>query len=165
MRYLVTIGGRIVEVDLRGPHPTVDGVEVAAELRTVPGTRLRQLVVDGRTHTLLARRQEEMGRWAIVLNGQPLEAEALDERTRTIQEMAGGAEAATEMVIKAPMPGLVVRLNVQVGDRVAAGQGIIVIEAMKMENELKASGEGTVARIEVEPGQPVDKGATLIVLE
>jgi pyruvate carboxylase subunit B len=62
------------------------------------------------------------------------------------------------------MPGLVTRIQVAPGDRVRAGQGVVVLEAMKMENELKAPADGVVDRIEASLGQPVDKGAVLVVL-
>jgi pyruvate carboxylase subunit B len=94
-----------------------------------------------------------------------MEAEVVDERTRALREMTGGHEVEAELTVTAPMPGLVVRLEVQLGDRVKAGQGVIIVEAMKMENELKAPGDGVVARIEVEPGQAVEKGSILLVLE
>jgi pyruvate carboxylase subunit B len=64
----------------------------------------------------------------------------------------------------APMPGLVVRVNVVVGDQVAAGQGLVVMEAMKMENELRASAPGTVRAVHAEPGAAVNKGAVLVEL-
>ena len=64
----------------------------------------------------------------------------------------------------APMPGLLVRLLVQVGDTVQAGQPVAVMEAMKMENELRAAAPGTVTALPVAPGAAVDKGATLVAL-
>ena len=63
------------------------------------------------------------------------------------------------------MPGLIVRTMVTVGESVTAGQGLIVMEAMKMENELRATGAGIVHRVNVSPGTPVEKGAVLIELE
>ena len=63
------------------------------------------------------------------------------------------------------MPGLIVRVNVQVGDEVEAGQGVVVMEAMKMENELRATAAGRVKSIEVVPGAAVEKGTLLVVLE
>jgi pyruvate carboxylase subunit B len=62
------------------------------------------------------------------------------------------------------MPGLVVRLLVAPGDRVAAGAGLVVVEAMKMENELKAPSDGLVEKIHVAPGARVEKGAALVEL-
>lgn len=67
--------------------------------------------------------------------------------------------------IKAPMPGLVLDVAVQVGDSVAKGDKVLVLEAMKMENIIKASGDGIVARILVSKGQTVDKNQILIEFE
>ena len=63
------------------------------------------------------------------------------------------------------MPGLVVRVDVEPGHRVEAGQGVVIIEAMKMENELKAEADGVVSRVLVEQGQAVEKGAVLVEFE
>mgnify|MGYP002779406079 CR=1 FL=1 len=165
MRYFVTIAGSTVEVDLSGPHPLVDGGRVDAELITLPGTETRSLRVGGESHTTVVRPGAKRGQWKVAVNGRFLDAEVLDERTRTIREMTGTAEVATARVIAAPMPGLVVRINVQPGDTVRAGQGLIAVEAMKMENELKAPADGIVSRIEVTVGQTVEKGVTLVILE
>jgi biotin carboxyl carrier protein len=165
MRYFVTIGDHEMEVDLTGTTPTVDGVPVHAEMVAVPGTPVRHLLVDGGSHAFVAHAGERRGRWEIALGALRLTVDAVDERTRTIREMTGGAELETEKVVTAPMPGLVVKVEVEVGQQVKTGQGVAVVEAMKMENELRAPADGVVARIEVQPGQTVDKGATLIVLE
>jgi biotin carboxyl carrier protein len=79
--------------------------------------------------------------------------------------MTGGADDVADKTIVAPTPGLVVEVEVEVGQTVRAGQGVVVVEAMKMENELKAPADGVVASIAVQPGQTVDKGAVLLVLE
>jgi biotin carboxyl carrier protein len=165
MRYYVTLAGRTIEVDLTGEKPRLDGVEVEADLASVPGSTLRHLRLDGVSFPLGVRPGDGRGRWSVTIAGREMEAEAVDERTRALREMTGGHEVAAELTVTAPMPGLVVRLEVQVGDRVKAGQGVIIVEAMKMENELKAPGDGVVARIEVEPGQAVEKGSVLLVLE
>lgn len=165
MRYFVTIAGREVEVDLTGATPVVDGTPVHAELAALPGTPIRTLLVDGRSFPFVAHAGERRGRWEITLDGSRFAADAVDERTRAIREMTGGADADTEKTVAAPMPGLVVRVEVEVGQQVRAGQGVVIVEAMKMENELKAPADGVVARIEVQAGQTVEKGATLIVLE
>ena len=67
--------------------------------------------------------------------------------------------------LKAPMPGMVVRVEVEVGQTVAPGDGLVIVEAMKMENELKSEGAGRVSRVLVQPGQTVEKDQTLIEFE
>jgi pyruvate carboxylase subunit B len=97
------------------------------------------------------------------IDGRRLNAEVVDERTRAIRAMTRAAAGPTgPKPVKAPMPGLVVRIEVAPGDAVRAGQGVLIMEAMKMENELKADSAGVVSRIHVAPGQAVEKGAVLI---
>ena len=75
------------------------------------------------------------------------------------------AAAAGPQKVTAPMPGRIVRLFVQPGDAVTARQGLVVVEAMKMENELRAGRDGTVAEVHVREGLSVDAGALLIVIQ
>jgi biotin carboxyl carrier protein len=165
MRYFVTLGDRTLEVDLTGAVPLVDGAPMPAELVTVPDSPLRHLLVEGRSVALVAEPGERRGRWHLTLGAERLHADVVDERTRAIREMTGAGAEAAEKTVSAPMPGLVVRVEVEVGQAVRAGQGVVIVEAMKMENELKAPSDGVVARVEVAPGQTVEKGAVLLVLE
>jgi pyruvate carboxylase subunit B len=165
MKYFVTIGEHTVEVDLTGHQPKVDGTPVEAQMTILPGTAVRSLLVDGRSHTLSAVPGDRRGRWQLALGGDRFSADAVDERTRAIREMTGSADEAVDKVVSAPMPGLVVKIEVEVGQSVRAGQGLVIVEAMKMENELKAPADGVVAKILVSERQTVDKGAPLIVLE
>ena len=164
MKYFVTIGARTIEVDL-GPHgATVDGRAVNAELRELPGTRMRHLLVDGHSHTLVAT-AVEAGVWDLHVQGARHRVDVVDERTRAIRSMTGqGAAARGPAPIKAPMPGLITRVEVAAGDTVLAGQGVIVIEAMKMENELRVDADAIVEQVLVAPGQAVEKGAVLVQL-
>ena len=165
MRYFVTIVGRTLEVDLSSGTPVVDGTPVEAELRAVPGSPVRHLLVDGRSCPLVVRRGERRGGWELAIGGERLHADVVDERTRAIREMTGAGEEVVDRTIRAPMPGMVVRVEVEEGQTVAAGQGVVVVEAMKMENELKAPAEGVVAKVLVAAGQTVEKGAALVELE
>lgn len=165
MRYFVTIGDRVVEVDLTGDTPSVDGKPVRADLVRLPGTSVRSLLIGDRSFVVTPQPRERRGRWTIGIGGRSFAADAVDERTRAIRELTGSVDEEADKTIVAPMPGLVVKVEVAVGDQVRAGQGVIVVEAMKMENELKAPADGIVARIEVQPGQIVEKGTPLLVLE
>jgi biotin carboxyl carrier protein len=165
MRWFVTVGERTLQVVLGPEGIEVDGVAVSADLAHVEGTDLRSLLLDGKSYRILATRRED-GRWDLHLRGRRYVAEALDERTRAIREMAGtSAVPSGPRPIRAPMPGLVVKVEVAVGDRVEAGQGVAIVEAMKMENELRAEAPGVVAHIHVAPGQAVEKDQILIDLQ
>jgi len=166
MRFFVTIAGREHEVDLTGETPVVDGQAVAAELRALPDASVRHLLVDGRSHPVVLNPGDTRGQWDVHIAGRRYTAEVVDERTRTIRSLTGAAEAPRgPRPVKAPMPGLVVRVDVEVGQRVRAGQGLIIVEAMKMENELKADSAGVVSVLHVEAGQPVEKGTLLVEFE
>ena len=163
MKYTVTLAGRTFEVDLSGTTARVDGEAVHAELHGVPGTPLRQLVTGDRSDVLAMTPGEERGTWSVVRAGETWSVEVVDERTRMLREMTGADQAVSgEQAIKAPMPGMVLRLEVEVGQRVEAGQGLLVLEAMKMENELKAHAAGVVRSIHVSEKQAVEKGTLLV---
>ncbi|MBW2735649.1 MAG: acetyl-CoA carboxylase biotin carboxyl carrier protein subunit [Deltaproteobacteria bacterium] len=93
--------------------------------------------------------------------------ELLDEEQLVRQALRGGPGGLNEdgLTVMAPMPGKVVKALVEVGQEVVEGQGVVVIEAMKMENELRAAAEGVVQKILVDPGQSVDAGQVLVVIE
>jgi pyruvate carboxylase subunit B len=106
------------------------------------------------------------GRWIVGAGGEQIDVEVVDERTRHIRSLTAGSVRPTRGgVIRAPMPGLVVRLLVGPGNPVSAGHGVLVLEAMKMENELRAPAAGVVRAIRVEPGQAVEKGQPLVEFE
>ena len=165
MKYLVDVNGQRVTVELDGTQVTVDGRTVEASLTHVPGTPVRLVRVGQQVHRVVARRGSERGRWQLDVDGSRVEAEALDERMRAIKDLtAASAAASGPAPLVAPMPGLVVRVAVQPGDTVSAGQGLVVIEAMKMENELRATAAGVVTGVRVQAGQAVEKGAVLVDL-
>jgi pyruvate carboxylase subunit B len=138
---------------------------VEARLESIPGTPLRQLIIDGRTHVWPVERLAS-ARWLFDTHGDAWEVEVLDERTRHIRQLTGAGQGQSRAsVVKAPMPGLVVRVEVEVGQSVDPGQGVIVLEAMKMENELRAVGGGVVRAVLVSQGAAVEKGDVLVEFE
>jgi biotin carboxyl carrier protein len=86
------------------------------------------------------------------------------ERMRSVGQHGSQKSGGGERVIKSPMPGRVVKVLVSKGDAVRAGQGLVVLEAMKMENEVRARASGTVAQVHVDPGTTVDRNAALVTL-
>ncbi len=165
MRYHVSLGGRDLAVDLHADAVEIDGRRHEVDLRSLAAGDVYTLVVDGRAHRVIAESEGE-GSWRLVVDGVPFEAEAIDERTRAIRELAGaGAGASGPRPLRAPMPGLLVKVEVREGDLVRPGDGLVIVEAMKMENELRASVEARVGRVLVEAGQAVEKDQILIELE
>ncbi|MBI3789963.1 MAG: biotin/lipoyl-binding protein [Gemmatimonadetes bacterium] len=165
MKYIVQVGARRVEVVLDADGVLVDGERVRAHAADVTGSPVRLVTIGEAVHRVVARRAGSRGRYALRMDGWRFDVEALDERSRAIQDASqASAGARGPAPLLAPMPGLIVRVNVQVGDTVAPGQGLVVMEAMKMENELKAASAGTVAKVHATPGSAVEKGALLVEL-
>jgi pyruvate carboxylase subunit B len=165
MKYVVEVNGERHEVERGGDGVRYDGIEVAAAASDVAGTPVRQVRIGNEVHRVVARRLPGAGRYVLFLDGHRYEVEALDERTRTIRDMTHAAAGPTGPApVLAPMPGLLVKLMVAVGDQVQAGQPVAVMEAMKMENELRAAAPGTVTALPVAPGAAVAKGAVLVGL-
>jgi pyruvate carboxylase subunit B len=166
VRYLVRIGKTEHEVILDGDGVHIDGESVAARVLPIDGTPVQMVTIGNEVHRVLVRRGAERGIYTILLDGYRFEVEALDERTRAIRELSGGQASSTgPSPLVAPMPGLIVRVTAQVGDRVQPGQGLVVMEAMKMENELRAQTPGSVKAVRASPGDTVEKGTVLIELE
>lgn len=166
MKYFVRIGEEEHEVVLDADGVHLDGEGVAAHVASIDGTPVRMVTIGNEVHRVVVRPGVSRGRYTLWLDGHRFDVEALDERTREIRERSGvGAKATGPAPVIAPMPGLIVRVNASVGDAVAAGQGLVVMEAMKMENELRAQAAGKVKNIFVAPGKAVEKGTVLIELE
>ena len=166
MKYVVKVGDRDVDVLVDGDSVTVDGNTWTAHVTDVEGTPVRMVTIGNEVHRAVARRGATRGRYTLWLDGFRHEVEALDERTRAIRELSGASQGpAGPAPLMAPMPGMIVRITVQVGDAVEPGQGLVVMEAMKMENELRAATAGTVKAIHARTGTAVEKGALLLELE
>lgn len=161
MKYQVEIGGRGFEVEVLGPDVRVGDTTFPAVLARVPGGPLCHLVSARGSRTYALVRQGD--RWLVYRAGEVWPAEVTDERTRRLEALKRerGTPDAPGLV-RAPMPGLVLRVEVVAGQHVLAGGGLVVLEAMKMENEIRSPGPGRVTAVLVEPGQAVEKGAPLV---
>lgn len=130
---------------------------------------------NGRLHILRAHRswQAEIldADWNrrilhVRVNGEAYQVRITDELDALVKRMGLSANTSHHVSeVKAPMPGLVVTVQVQPGQAVRKGQPLLILEAMKMENVIKSPGKGTVAEVCVEPGQAVDKNQVLVRLE
>ena len=120
------------------------------------------LLIEGASYDVAVA--DEDGRFAVEVGGERYEVEVEDESRHIIRRRDGAAASHGGQVVKAPMPGRVTHVAVAVGDTVAAGTPLLVIEAMKMENEFKASGPGTVTDVRVQAGQAVNPGDVLVVI-
>ncbi|HSK75745.1 MAG TPA: biotin/lipoyl-containing protein [Thermoanaerobaculia bacterium] len=143
----VTIGDRTYHVDAASPHAGV-----------------RSLRIDGAQHEVAVRRQGE-GSYQVSTAHGSVAVEVTDPLTHLAAQTRGGKAGRRRQRVTAYMPGRVVALLVEEGQTVTTGQGVVVLEAMKMENEILAEHDGTVTAIHVQPGQAVDMGTPLFELE
>ena len=167
MKYVVQLNDERKTVSLDADGISYEGEPRApADLSDIEGSPVRMVKIGTHVYRVVAQKREGRGRYTLWVDGYRFETEALDERTRAIRDTTAAAAAPTGPApVRAPMPGLIVRVNVQVGDVVEAGQGVVVMEAMKMENELRATAPGRVKSVEVSPGAAVEKGTMLVALE
>ncbi len=139
-------GDQVFEVDL---SMTGDGVAFS-------------MLVDGASHDCVCER--DANETLVMIAGHRIRVQVEDERERAAHRVAA-ARPSGPMQVAASMPGIVVSVAVVVGDSVTAGQTLLVIEAMKMQNPIQAEGLGTVAKILVAPGEAVAAGALLMKIE
>jgi pyruvate carboxylase subunit B len=166
MKYIVSVNGTEIEVRLDGEIAGVEGTKVRARLADVEGGPERTLTLGDEVHRVLVRAGKGRGQYTLWVDGFRFEVEALDERARAIRELsASTAKRAGPAPLVAPMPGMIVSVRVAEGDVVQPGQGLVVMEAMKMENELRATAPGAVRRVHVAAGTAVEKGALLLEME
>lgn len=158
----MTVGSTTFEVDIDESGIRIDGEAVEASALQVPGTDVHSLLVDGASHSFVATSPAK-GDWDLYVRGRHERAEVLDEHTRAVREMsAARAGPPGPKAVKAPMPGLVVRVEVEEGDVVEVGTGLLIVEAMKMENELSAQAPARVGVVHVVAGEAVEKGQLLM---
>jgi len=157
MKLDLTIDGREERIEISaGRFRIGDGSEREASVE-MPQPGVYSVLLDGRSY------QARVEEGVVTVNGFRYEIEVRDPRRWSRRSSAGGHAQAQN--IKAPMPGKVVRVLVAVGDAVEAGQGIVVVEAMKMQNELKAPRPGKVTSIAAKEGATAAAGEVLATIE
>lgn len=163
-RYTTVVGDRPFEVVIHTDgRVEVDGQVLAVDLQHIADEQVWSLLVEHHSYEVYTEFVE--GQWRVLVDGERHEVVVEDERLRRLKAL--GTKSATpagDIQIKAPMPGLVVKVLVVEGRPVAANQPVVILEAMKMENELRAPRAGRVKSIRVQPGQTVDQGQVLLVL-
>jgi biotin carboxyl carrier protein len=179
MRFIATVAGvrHVVEVDANGSDRriTLDGRELAVNWRSI-GPRHPQgnladhygLLIGQRSYDAYVRALDTTDETApsldVIVDGRSYAVAVQDARVEAVAGIAGGAHAAGEATLRAPMPGLVRNVLVAAGDEVERGQIVVVLEAMKMENDLAAPRAGAVKAVGVATGQTVNQGDVLVTI-
>ena len=168
MQYEVEVSGRFLRVVVTrsgdGFAVSVDGHTRQVDAARVDAHTLSLVVDRVWSHEVSIAPDRASGQLRVHVGATPVGVTLNGRRRWGRKDEAAGAASGPQR-LAAPMPGKVVRVLVKAGDPVAARQPVVVVEAMKMENELRASREGTVAEIHVREGMSVEAGALLLVIQ
>jgi biotin carboxyl carrier protein len=165
MKFVATVGSRTAVIDVTEENGryrvTLDDQvwDVDARL-TAQG--IASLLIDGVSH--VADVDDDGGACIVEIGGETYSIQVEEQTRYIIRTRAGAGGAGSGHTIKAPLPGKVTHVAVRAGDVVAPGQAVVVIEAMKMENELRATASGTVRDVRVSAGQAVNAGDVLVII-
>jgi biotin carboxyl carrier protein len=163
MKYVTTINNKTFEIEiLRDGSLLLNGEPREIDFLAL-GPSMYSILMDGLSHELVIEERDKG--IEVLMRGKLYSGKVLDERAQLMAERTGGMNADTgEMSIKAPMPGLVVVVPVEVGQEVHAGQTVIILESMKMQNELKSPRDGMIQHINVAAGQSVEQNKILVTI-
>ena len=164
MKYIAEVDGLEFPVEILDEHHIRFGENVLeVDLAAVSGEPLYSLIVNGESYEGYVYPDDDG--WQVHLFGQFYQVHVEDEREKRLRTaMQGTARAGAEFVLKAPMPGLVVSVPVSEGQAVEKGQILVILESMKMQNELRAPSAGKVARIRVKAGESVEQKQIMLNL-
>ena len=167
-KYYVQSEDGIIELEFeeQGEHIRIrmEDREMVADLRKVSEPSLFSFIIDNQSHEVFVERRGD--EFDVLVGGELFRLQVQDEWARRLASIRRRNQAAEgELHVPAPMPGIVLRIEVAVGDKVVRGQGLVVLGAMKMENQIKAPREGVVKAVAVEAGQTVEQGRVLVVIE
>jgi biotin carboxyl carrier protein len=164
MKYVATIGEKTYRVEIVDDHHLIlDGKSYAMDFTAIGNQPVYSLLINGRSLEAHVNPLEEG--WQVLLHGKMFEARVEDEQAIRVRALAHPpADASGEFVLRAPMPGLVVGLPAAAGQSVAKGEALVILESMKMQNELRSPRDGSVLEIRVRPGQAVDQNQVLLVV-
>lgn len=164
MKYQTIVNGETFDVEINEDgRILVNGEERAIDFRELRAGELYSMLLDHLSVEAVVEERDD--RYHVLIAGQMYEAKVTDERSRRLESafMAFG-DAGSEVQIRAPMPGLIVRVPVSVGQEVGKGDTLVILESMKMENELKSPRDGKVHHINVSAGDSVEHNRVLVTI-
>lgn len=162
MKYITTIDNHEYTIEIIDEsHIIVDGVAYEVDFETISGQPVFSLLLDGDSHEAYVYPDEDQ--WEVVIQGVLYPVFVEDERERRLRSSFGSGPAPTgEFYLKAPMPGMVISVPVEAGQKIAQGDVLVILESMKMQNELKSPRDGVISRVRVKVGDSVERKQTLL---
>ncbi len=164
MKYQATVHQSAFDVEpISNEAVSLNGIKKESRLVQL-SERFYHFIYEGKVYRVEAIKTDEG--FTFKINGEPVSVELKDELQLLLDKMGGSAKKKSASGdIKAPMPGLVVKVSVAVGESIKKGQGLLILEAMKMQNEIKSPMDGVVKEIKVSEKQAVEKNHLLLKLE
>jgi biotin carboxyl carrier protein len=152
----------IIEIGQDG-QVAINGELFDIDFQQIPGSGVASLLLDNRS--LEAVVEERNGHWEVLIKGELYTVTVDDERTQRLAQARGSIAALDgEVIVKSPMPGIIVAVPVNRGDSVCKGDKVVILESMKMENELRAPMDGIITQIRVQAGDNVEKDQFLLAI-
>ncbi len=161
MKYIATVNDRefVIEIDPDGGI-LIDGEPQEIDFRRLP-SGITSLLMNHRSVAAVV--EERADHWEVLIAGDLYSVAVQDERARRLEKMrTTGLAVNGEAAVSSPMPGIIVAVSVAVGDAVEYGEKVVILESMKMENELRAPCSGIVTHVHVTPGMSVEKDQVLV---
>ena len=163
MAYIVKIDEKKYKVDIKNISNNfsilLNNRKIQAEIVSNNGSQMT-LFIDNKFYNIVSENENQ-----ISVNNEDYAVEVVDEQIQKMLKTSPDSAQKKEVIVSAPMPGLIVEIEVKEGDKVSANQGIMIVEAMKMQNEMKSPKDGIVKKIYVKNGQTVNSGDSLISIE
>lgn len=164
MKYITTVNGTeyIIVIDQEDAI-TVNGEQHRIDFQQMSDGGPLSLLIDNRSLEAIVDEREDA--WEVLLHGELYTVEVQDERSYRLAQARGKLLDETEtVVIRSPMPGLILDVLVEEGNLVSEGQTVVILESMKMENELRAARDGVVTQVRVAKGDNVEKNQDLVTI-
>jgi biotin carboxyl carrier protein len=164
MKYISTINGEKYEIDIdQEDQITVNDHHYKVDVEFLSDSGVLSLLLDNQSIEAIVEQRGDS--WEVLIQGELYTVIVQDERAfRLAKERGTSFEASGDAVVKSPMPGLIIEVLVEVGQTVEKGEKVVVLESMKMENELRSPRKGEVTHITTEPGESVEKGQALVTI-
>jgi biotin carboxyl carrier protein len=162
MKYITTVDGKEYQIEVVDEkHIRIGDRLLAVDFESVNGQPVFSVILDGKSYESFISESDEG--WQVLMRGRQYQITVEDEREKRLRAAAGGGVTeGGEFNLKAPMPGLVVAIPVAEGQEIKKGQVLIILESMKMQNELKSPKDGIVERIRVKAGESVEQKQALL---
>ena len=165
MKYITTVNDHQFEIEINDEvYVTVDGVQHQIDFQAVGNRPLYSLLIGGNSYEAYVEATEDG--WQVLHRGNLYHVQVEDERAQRLATMGGirSSFVRGEYQLKAPMPGMVVEIPVEVGRTVSQGELLVILESMKMQNELKSPCDGVVTRVRATLGDSIEHNQVLVVI-